>query len=119
MTHDNSIFILYTVQYMNYDLCYKRNIFTLSNAKGLTGPICPFSSLTLSLLDEPKPSPLLFYSVLCQMILLVKGELLVGKGLCGYNINEWHNFYKASCYNSHTVQLLMLYEESYWHLLHN
>ena len=39
------------------------------------------TSLTLSLPDWPKPSTLLFYSVLHQTILLVKGEPLGGKGL--------------------------------------
>ena len=40
-------------------------------------------ALTLSLQDRPKPSTLLFYSVLHQTILLVKGEPLGGKGLTG------------------------------------
>ena len=35
---------------------------------------CVKCLLTLSLLDWPKLPPLLFYSVQCQMILLVKGE---------------------------------------------
>ena len=41
------------------------------------------SILTLSLLDRLKTDPLLFYSVKCQTILLVKGEPLGGKGLTG------------------------------------
>ena len=41
------------------------------------------STLTLPLPDRPKLSTLLFYSVLHQTILLVKGEPLGGKGLTG------------------------------------
>ena len=46
-------------------------------------------ALTLSLQDRPKPSTLLFYSVLHQTILLVKGEPLGGKGL---NILNWSSY---------------------------
>ena len=43
-----------------------------------------FNKLTFPLPDYLKPSPLLFYSVLCQTILLVNGEPLGGKGLRKY-----------------------------------
>ena len=39
------------------------------------------AQLTHSLLKQPKADTLLFYSVECQAILLVKGEPLGGKGL--------------------------------------
>ena len=61
-----SVHCLKNLENWNWDLQWGFNkiaIELVNKWKRLTGPICPSLFLTLSLLDSPKPVPLLFYSV--------------------------------------------------------